>query len=73
MECVETALSLATSDVYEQRIQGVWTLANLCSEENPTFSSMFKSADGPKRIGTLQSDSDCCIKRAVSKILAHCA
>ena len=73
MECVENALSLATSDMYEQRIQGVCTLANLCSENNPKFTSLFKSADGPRRISTLKSDSDCCIKRAVSKILAHCA
>ena len=73
MNCVENALSLATSDVYEQRCQGVCTLAELCSEKCPAFSSMFKLADGPRRIGGLQSDPDTHIKRAVSRILTFCA
>jgi len=72
-ECVESAISLATSDLYEQRVQGVLTLASLCSEKNPTFSSLFTAANGPQRIGKLQGESDCVIKRAVARILCHCA
>jgi hypothetical protein len=72
-ECVESAISLATSEVYEQRLQGAKVLADLCSEKNPTFAELFKAANGPARISKLQSDENCCVKRAVARVLAHCS
>jgi len=75
-ECVENAIKLASSDIYEQRRQGLCALATLSSEENEGFKAMFKSVDGPLRIKKLQteaSESDSFIKRAIDRILAHCA
>jgi hypothetical protein len=76
-ECVENALKLATSDIYEQRAQGLFTLANLSAEEDASFKAMFKSADGPTRIKKLQGEvlpeTDSFIKRAMDRILTHCS
>jgi len=71
-ECVENLLSLATSPVYEQRLQGLCALADLCASSNSRFRSFFVSADGPSKIGSLQSDSDPCVKKVVSRIMTLC-
>lgn len=72
-ECVENAINLATSDCYEQRLQGLKVLADLCAEKNPIFVSIFQSVDGPLRIAKLNGDDDTCVKRAVSRILSVCS
>jgi len=69
-ECLENLIKLATSDVFEQRVQGVLALADLCARDK-NFAAVFKSVDGPNRIAKLQNDSDCCIKRAVARILSN--
>jgi len=72
-ECVERAIALATSDAFEQRVQGANVLADLCSMNNPVFVSMFKAANGPARMGPLLEDSDAGVRRAAAKVLSHCS
>jgi hypothetical protein len=67
---VESAIALATSNVYEQRVQGAVVLADLCTQ-SPEFASVFKSINGPERIASLQHDSNSYVQRAVSRILVN--
>ena len=72
-ECVETALNLATSDIYEQRVQGAMVLADLCNQNQEGFLQRFKEAHGMERLSTLRQDSDCFIRKALGRIIASCS
>jgi hypothetical protein len=67
---VESAISLATSNVYEQRVQGAVVLADLCTQ-SPEFASLFKSINGVERIACLKNDSNSYVQRAVTRILVN--
>jgi hypothetical protein len=67
---VESAIALATSNVYEQRVQGAVVLADLCTQ-SPEFASVFKSVNGLERISMLHNDSNSYVQRAVSRILVN--
>jgi hypothetical protein len=73
LPCVEAAISMATSDVCEQRFQGLGTLSQLCSEKNDTFLALFRTAQGPARISKLTNDPDAFVQKTVINILARCA
>jgi hypothetical protein len=70
LSSVESAIALATSNVYEQRVQGAVVLADLCTQSTE-FASVFKSVNGIERIATLQHDSNSYVQRAVSRILVN--
>lgn len=67
-EDVNAVITLATSNVFEHRIQGTLVLADLCSG-NTEFASTFRSCNGAARIAHLKRDSNRMIQRAVKRIL----
>lgn len=70
-ECMEMALIRATSDVQEQRVQACMSLADLCTGER--FAEIFREVGGPERLAKLKGDADPTVRKAVCKVLAHCA
>jgi hypothetical protein len=66
--CVDSAIRLATSTWYEQRVQGIEVLADLIAE-NPRLLEVFKGLNGFERIAALRSDVNDHVQRAYSRIL----